>query len=93
MGTEGYIPPEGPGSPAADVYSLGKVIYEAAMGRNLGHFPNLPTTLIERPDHGGLLQLHEIIQRACASNSRLRYKTMGEMRADLLELQARVSAQ
>src|SRR5207249_11754056 len=26
VGTEGYIPPEGPGTPAADVYSLGKVL-------------------------------------------------------------------
>ena len=28
VGTEGYIPPEGPGTPAADVYSLGKVLSE-----------------------------------------------------------------
>lgn len=28
VGTEGYIPPEGPGTPAADVYSLGKVFSE-----------------------------------------------------------------
>src|SRR5207247_8787619 len=28
VGTEGFIPPEGPGTPQADVYSLGKVLYE-----------------------------------------------------------------
>src|SRR5206468_2532672 len=28
VGTEGFIPPEGPGTPAADVYSLGKVLME-----------------------------------------------------------------
>ena len=29
VGTDGFIPPEGPGSPSADLYSLGKVLYEA----------------------------------------------------------------
>src|SRR5207302_1887608 len=28
VGTEGYIPPEGPGSAASDIFSLGKVLYE-----------------------------------------------------------------
>jgi serine/threonine protein kinase len=26
VGTEGFLPPEGPGSPQADIYSLGKVL-------------------------------------------------------------------
>src|SRR5882724_799072 len=28
VGTEGFVPPEGPGAPSADVFSLGKVLYE-----------------------------------------------------------------
>src|SRR5579863_5955650 len=28
VGTEGYIPPEGPGTPAADLYALGIALYE-----------------------------------------------------------------
>ena len=28
MGTEGFVPPEGPTSPQADIYALGKVLYE-----------------------------------------------------------------
>jgi len=28
VGTEGFVPPEGPGTPQADIYSLGKVLYE-----------------------------------------------------------------
>ena len=28
VGTEGYLPPEGPGAPQADIFSLGKVLYE-----------------------------------------------------------------
>src|SRR5438477_8071096 len=26
VGTEGYVPPEGPGTPQADIYSLGKLL-------------------------------------------------------------------
>jgi serine/threonine protein kinase len=93
IGTDGYIPPEGPGSPAADVYSLGKVLYEAAMGRNLENFPELPSTLFERSDRRELLQLNEIILKACEVNASRRYKTATEMREDLLRLQTRMSAQ
>src|SRR6185503_11765978 len=32
VGTEGYIPPEGPGSPGADLFALGMCLYEAATG-------------------------------------------------------------
>jgi len=93
IGTDGYIPPEGPGSPAADVYSLGKVLYETAMGRSVGSFPELPSTLFERRDHRELLQFNEIILKACEVNAAIRYKTAGQMRADLLQLQNRMSAQ
>lgn len=33
VGTEGFIPPEGPNSPQADLYSLGKVLYEGLGGQ------------------------------------------------------------
>ena len=42
VGTEGFIAPEGPGSPAADLYSLGKVLYEMCTGRDRLDFPELP---------------------------------------------------
>ena len=32
VGTEGYLPPEGPGTPAADIFALGKGLYEAPSG-------------------------------------------------------------
>jgi eukaryotic-like serine/threonine-protein kinase len=32
VGTDGFIPPEGPGAPSADLYSLGKVLYELSTG-------------------------------------------------------------
>ena len=43
IGTAGYIPPEGPGKPAADVFALGKTLYELLTGKNISSFPELPT--------------------------------------------------
>ena len=42
VGTEGFVPPEGPGSEQADIYSLGKVLYEMATGMDRLQFPELP---------------------------------------------------
>jgi len=33
VGTEGFIPPEGPGAAQADIYSLGKVLYEISTAK------------------------------------------------------------
>lgn len=64
-GTPGYAPPEGPGTTAADVFSLGKVIYEIVMGLDRRHFPRLPDGFETWPDRVLLLELNEIIVRAC----------------------------
>lgn len=83
VGTAGYIPPEGPGTPEGDVYSLGKVLYEAAFGKDRQEFPQLPPDLASRPDHGPLLELNAILLRACESDPARRYRSAGAMAADL----------
>ena len=83
VGTEGYLAPEGPGTPQADVFALGKVLYEAATGLDRRQFPQLPPDLRTRPDAHALIELNEILLKACAYNSRERYQSAGEMRADL----------
>src|SRR6266568_6623160 len=87
VGTEGYIPPEGPGTAAGDVYSLGKVLYEASMGRDRLQYPDLPTSLVEGVADPGLLQFNEIILKACESDAKRRYQSAAELRADLLGLE------
>jgi serine/threonine protein kinase len=79
IGTEGFIAPEGPGTPAGDVYSLGKVLYEVSMGRDCGQFPEFPTTLGFRPDQGDLRQLHDLILTACEADPQDRYPTATAM--------------
>jgi tetratricopeptide (TPR) repeat protein len=87
VGTAGYIPPEGPGKPQADLYSLGKVLYEIAFGKERQEFPQLPPDLPSHPDYTPLLELNEIILRACESDPRRRYHSAHEMRTDLVRLQ------
>ncbi|HMJ89031.1 MAG TPA: serine/threonine-protein kinase, partial [Candidatus Acidoferrum sp.] len=87
VGTEGFIPPEGPGTVQADIYSLGKLLYELATGRDRMDFPQLLPVVsggspCTRPDDS-LLELNEIMTRACAPEAKQRYATATEMQAEL----------
>jgi hypothetical protein len=83
VGTEGYVPPEGPGTAQADLYSLGKVLYEIAMGKDRLDFPAVHTRLDQLPDKAGLMQLNAVLLRACANDPADRYATAQEMHGDL----------
>jgi serine/threonine protein kinase len=83
VGTEGFLPPEGPGTAQADIYSLGKVLYEISTGKDRKEFPEPPTMLGEFADREKYLELSEIIKRACDRDIRKRYFTAEAMRADL----------
>jgi tetratricopeptide (TPR) repeat protein len=90
VGTEGYLPPEGPGTAQADIFSLGKVLYEMATGRDRQEFPELPTDLIQKPaaERAQLAELNEIVVRACHADVKKRYQTAAELHADLALLQS-----
>ena len=83
VGTEGFIPPEGPGTRAADLYGLGKLLYELATGRDRMDFPQLPPGLNQQAEGPLLLELNEVITRACAPDPQHRYTTAAELAADL----------
>jgi WD40 repeat protein len=88
VGTEGYVPPEGPGTVQADIYSLGMVLYEIATGKGRQQFPEPPTLWEGRDDEQSLREFHEILLRACERDSAQRYQSAREMRADLALLQS-----
>lgn len=88
VGTEGFIPPEGPGKPQADVYGLGKVLYEMSTGRDRQDFPELPTNLRAVSERERLVEFNEIILKACEPELARRYQSADEMHADLVLLQA-----
>ncbi|MEK7676431.1 MAG: protein kinase [Verrucomicrobiota bacterium] len=87
VGTEGFIPPEGPGTVQADIYSLGKVLYEAMTGKDRQEFPGLPTHLGDGTSDRELVELNEVVLKACETDPRRRYSTADELRADLVLLQ------
>lgn len=61
VGTEGYIPPEGPGTPRADVFALAKVLYEMSTGMDRLNFPTLPAELPEGATHRRWIEFNKII--------------------------------
>jgi serine/threonine protein kinase/WD40 repeat protein len=85
VGTEGFIPPEGPGSVQADVFGLGRVLYEATTGKDRCDYPELPDDLHAwgAPEREGLLELNEILARACAPEVSERYANAAELAGDL----------
>ncbi len=76
VGTEGYVPPEGPGKPQADLYSLGVVLYEMNTGKDRLEFPELPT-IVDRGEEcfEERNALNTIICNACAPRPSQRYQT------------------
>jgi hypothetical protein len=88
VGTEGYVPPEGPGTPRADIYSLGKLLYEICTGKDRLDFPEIDSQLSTRPDREQLLQLNQVLVKACANDPKKRYGSAEAMRRDLAVLEA-----
>jgi eukaryotic-like serine/threonine-protein kinase len=87
VGTEGYVPPEGPGTPQADIYSLGKLLYETCTGKDRLDFPEIDSQLSQRPDREQLLQLNNVLIKACANDPKKRYASAAEMHRDLSALE------
>src|SRR5213080_2198365 len=86
LGTEGYIPPEGPGKPQADLYSLGMVLYEASTGSDRLDYPNLPADFDAMAERETFLKLNSVILKACDTDVRKRYQTATEISDDLTKL-------
>ncbi|HTL57849.1 MAG TPA: serine/threonine-protein kinase [Candidatus Limnocylindrales bacterium] len=82
VGTVGFIAPEGPGSAQADVYSLGKVLYEMLTGKDRQDFPALPEEF-QTTDNSQLKGVNQVILGACEGDRRLRYPSAQAMHDDL----------
>jgi len=86
VGTEGFVPPEGPGSAQADVYSLGKVLYEIVTGKDRLDFPELPDDLSGETNHKRWLELNSIICDVCEPRVSKRKITHAAHLAEALRL-------
>ncbi|MGE5208700.1 MAG: PEGA domain-containing protein, partial [Alphaproteobacteria bacterium] len=70
----------------ADVYSLGKLLYETCTGKDRLDFPEVDSQLSTRPDRDRLLQLNDVLVKACANDPKKRYDSAAEMNRDLAAL-------
>jgi serine/threonine protein kinase len=87
VGTDGFIPGEGSGTIRADIYSLGKVLYEMSTGKDRNEYPELPEDLKHDAEAHDLILLNKIILKACRSRPWQRYQTAEEMMSALLSFQ------
>ncbi|MFO1458501.1 MAG: serine/threonine-protein kinase [Verrucomicrobiota bacterium] len=88
LGTKGYTPEVGGGRPSADVYALGKVLYELAFGLRHVEFPRLPPDIDLHPEWPILNELNAIILRACDVTVANRYPDGAAILKDLVLLEA-----
>jgi len=86
VGTDGYLPPEGAGSPEADVFSLGKVLYELSTGLDRQNFPELPGEEVDPAERQTLCELNAIVLKACHRDPGQRYRSVTALRRDLERL-------
>lgn len=88
VGTEGFVPPEGPGSTQADVYSLGKVLYEIATGKDRMCFPDLPDEIPAGLERKRWLELNRIICEICEPRiSKRKISTAADLAESLRRIQ------
>lgn len=85
VGTQGFTPPEGPGSPQADVYSLGMVLYEISTGKDRLDFPEVPDNLPE-DERADWRKLNDVICRACDPEDNRRHSDGAALGDDLSAL-------
>ncbi|MGZ4961870.1 MAG: CHASE2 domain-containing protein [Limisphaerales bacterium] len=89
VGTPGYMPPapEMPGTPAADIYALGMVLYVISTGHSTSLFPELPETLLGDSDPTEFFLLNQVVLKACYPDRKGRYASAREMFCALEQLQ------
>ncbi len=88
VGTEGFVPPEGPGEPGADIYSLGMVLYETSTGLDRLEFPAVPQLVGDEAERKNWRKLNAVVCKACAPSPKQRYASARELRSALLTLKA-----
>jgi hypothetical protein len=83
-GTEGFVPSEGTADAAADLFALGKTLYELWTGCDRLEFPTLPRRILDSldwPKQG--TAFNETLLRLCSPHARHRHRSADELAADL----------
>jgi serine/threonine protein kinase len=87
VGSLGYLAPEGPGHPPADVHGLGKILYEMVTGNEVGDFPECPSWVFDATEEASEFKaLNKIILKAADPIARNRHQSGGELMEDLMSI-------
>ena len=89
-GTPAYMSPEHffdfkNADQQSDIYSLGKILYEAIDGKITSKILPFKGAALENPDKPFLIKLDKIIQDATAEKKESRLKSVGDLRIAILE--------
>jgi len=84
-GPQPFTPLEGPGTKLADIFSLGRVLYEMAMGLRALEYPRLPEDMedLDVAVRKNLKNICEILIKACHPNTGCRYTSAAELGKEL----------
>ena len=88
VGTEGYVPREGPGTPAADTYALGLMLYELCSGRHRLDFPDVPRDFPDEQEASAWRSLNPVLLRCCEARAARRFTDAGDLRTELVLVHA-----
>lgn len=87
VGTDGYLPPEGPGTVQADIFALGRTLYVMLTGQGAGDFPlGLGKGCSAADGQKIRTRLETVVRRACHSDARARFVSASAMRAALPDM-------
>ncbi|HLP76078.1 MAG TPA: CHASE2 domain-containing protein, partial [Candidatus Paceibacterota bacterium] len=92
VGTPGYMPPapEIPGTPQADIYSLGMVLYVVSTGNSAVVYPEISSTLAASRTPAEFHALNAVILKACKVDPNQRFSSAAEMRQALQDAERKL---
>lgn len=75
-GTPTYLPPDGATGADADLYALGKVLYECATGADPENYPSLPRAFLSGPWKFTGRAFNRFLHKACAPEAAHRFASI-----------------
>jgi hypothetical protein len=69
--------------PTADVYAMGRMLYELMVGSAAEAFPHLPLSIRRQAEHWDMERVQAVLDTACAAEAERRYPSAARMLEEL----------